>query len=90
MEERTCCFTGHREIPQSHLPALQKKLEETIRELVSQGFTRFEAGGALGFDTLAENIVLRIKEEFSPCPAGAGPPLPSTGKQLAAKRCGSL
>ena len=39
MEERTCCFTGHREIPESHLLALKKKLEETIRELVSQGFT---------------------------------------------------
>ena len=45
----------------------------------AQGFTRFEAGGALGFDTLAENIVLRIKEEFPhvrlvlalPCPQQA-------------------
>lgn len=64
MEERTCCFTGHREIPQSHLPALKKKLEETIRELVSQGFTRFEAGGALGFDTLAESTVLSLQKEF--------------------------
>ena len=79
MEERTCCFTGHREIPQSHLPALQKKLEETIRELVSQGFTRFEAGGALGFDTLAACTVLGLKEEFPhvrlvlalPCPQQA-------------------
>ena len=64
MEERTCCFTGHREIPESHLLALKKKLEETIRELVSQGFTRFEAGGALGFDTLAESTVLSLQKEF--------------------------
>ena len=62
--EQTCCFTGHRHIPPEHLPELTLALEQTLRTLISQGFRQFLAGGALGFDTLAAQTVLRLKREF--------------------------
>ena len=76
IKEKTCCFTGHREIPDSLYPALTKALETTLRQLIRQGVWYFGAGGALGFDTLAASTVLRLREEIPqirlilvlPCP----------------------
>jgi uncharacterized phage-like protein YoqJ len=54
-------------------------LEEQIRFMIARGISRFIAGGALGFDTLAAGTVLRLKKEFPsirlvlvlPCPEQA-------------------
>ena len=64
MREKTCCFTGHRVIPARSLPALAKELEQTLRRLIGAGVRYFGAGGALGFDTLAAETVLRLKGEY--------------------------
>ncbi len=63
IKEKTCCFTGHREIPDFLYPALTKALEDTLRGLIRQGVVYYGAGGALGFDTLAARAVLRLREE---------------------------
>ena len=60
----TCCFTGHRDIPPEILPALAAKLEAAILELIADGIRYFYAGGALGFDTLAAETVLRLRNQF--------------------------
>lgn len=60
----TCCFTGHRDIPPEILPALAAKLEAAILELIADGIRYFYAGGALGFDTLAAETVLRLRDQF--------------------------
>ena len=60
----TCCFTGHRVIAREELPALSQRLESVLRDLIRKGVTTFLAGGAVGFDTLAAETVLRLKEEF--------------------------
>ena len=64
MREQTCCFTGHRFLPASQIPALEQSLEAAILHLLSQGVCYFGAGGALGFDTLAAQAVLRLREAF--------------------------
>ena len=64
MQEKTCCFTGHRELPEEQLPQLKQALFKVIVRLASQGVTRFACGGALGFDTLAAQMVLMVKEAF--------------------------
>ena len=64
MKEKTCCFTGHRELPEEQLPQLRNALFKVIVRLASQGVTRFACGGALGFDTLAAQMVLVVKEAF--------------------------
>lgn len=60
--EKTCCFTGHRIIPSQVIPQLKAELAQTVTELIGQGVTQFVTGGALGFDTLAAEEVLRQRK----------------------------
>jgi uncharacterized phage-like protein YoqJ len=64
MREKTCCFTGHRQISPEHLPAISKKLKETLTFYIKKGYRYFGAGGALGFDTLAAQTVLLLKKQY--------------------------
>jgi Uncharacterized protein conserved in bacteria len=63
MKNRTCCFTGHRKIPQNEIAEIEKSLEHELIKLISQGIQYFGAGGALGFDTIAALNVLRLKKK---------------------------
>lgn len=60
----TCCFTGHREIPENERAALAARLRDTLTALIDRGVTCFSAGGALGFDTLAAQAVLELKQTY--------------------------
>ena len=60
----TCCFTGHREIEPQHLRYIPKALDKILRILIAQGYHTFVAGGALGFDTMAAEAVLKMKKSF--------------------------
>lgn len=62
MKTKTCCFTGHRNVSSMSLPELERKLDETIAMLVSQGTIYFGSGGAIGFDQIAARAVLRQRE----------------------------
>lgn len=64
MREMTACFTGHRSIPLMQRGTVRKKLEKTVRELIGKGYRYFGAGGALGFDTMAADVILRLRNEF--------------------------
>ncbi len=72
-KEVTCCFTGPR--PQ-RLPSggnesspeiveLKKALRSSIKEAYSDGFRCFMSGMADGFDLMAAEAVLELKEELS-------------------------
>lgn len=66
--EHGCCFTGHRpdalpEHGNEKKPAmlvLQTFLDSAIQDAVCDGITAFYTGGALGFDTIAAEAVLRL------------------------------
>lgn len=62
--EKTCCFTGHREIPLMKYALVKKRLRETLEDLIERGYCFFGAGGALGFDTLAAQMVLELKAKY--------------------------
>ena len=64
MKEKTCCFTGHRHIPPEHLPVILKKLNDTLTTYIRKGYQYFGAGGALGFDTLAAQAVINLKQQY--------------------------
>lgn len=64
MRERTCCFTGHRELPVWGRKKLATKLENTIIDLIDRGIQCYMAGGARGFDTLAAQTVLKLKTHY--------------------------
>ena len=59
-----CCFTGHRPraLPKEGSPeghALQEKLTMAVAAAAEAGVTTFLAGGAMGFDTLAAEAVIK-------------------------------
>ena len=60
-----CCFSGHRQIDPAVLPRLQKLLQAEIIAQYRKGVRRFNAGGAIGFDTMAAQAVLSLREK---CP----------------------
>lgn len=62
MRERTCCFTGHRDLPAAEIPRIRHRLERIVGRLTEEGICYFGAGGARGFDTLAAQTVLRLRE----------------------------
>ena len=71
---RSVCFTGHRKITITR--ELKTRLYTELELLAHNGVTEFYAGGALGFDTLAEQTVTELKKSYPqvrlnlvlPCP----------------------
>ena len=59
----SACFTGHRILPQS--ADLGKKLYSVLEKWIcTQGITDFYAGGAVGWDTLAADTVIPLREIY--------------------------
>lgn len=61
-ESNTCFFSGHRHLPYEKTQRISELLEKEIIERYNCGITNFISGGALGFDTIAGNIVLKLKK----------------------------
>lgn len=61
-KSQTCCFTGHRDIAPYTPDTVFEQTKAVVTLLVSKGFKYFGTGGALGFDTLAAQAVLSVKE----------------------------
>jgi uncharacterized phage-like protein YoqJ len=59
---RTACFTGHRKIPVQDIDKISSMLDYVIEQLYQKGVVFYGAGGAYGFDMLAEEAVLRAKK----------------------------
>lgn len=74
-KNQVACFSGHRKLPQN-CDELRAKLKKEIISLIECGVVFFGAGGAWGFDMLAEEMVLELKEDYHhiklilvlPCP----------------------
>ncbi len=63
-KEQTCCFSGHRIISSAHRADMDAMLDKQIQKQMNEGICNFITGGALGFDTLAAEAVLRLKNDF--------------------------
>lgn len=62
-KENAVCFTGHREIGEP-ISDVELRLTETVECLIEQGYVFFWAGGARGFDTIASEVVLKLKSIY--------------------------
>ena len=62
MKDKTCCFTGHRVIPGQQYDSIYKALKAEIMSLMKAGYRYFCVGGALGFDTLAAQTILELRQ----------------------------
>lgn len=66
LRKKTACFTGHRHIPPEELEGIKGRLEKTIIDLYGKGIIYYGAGGARGFDSLAAETVLRLRDNGYP------------------------
>ena len=64
-EAATAAFTGHRWYDSSRKHSVRKRIEECVRVAYRNGITNFISGMAIGFDLLAAELVLSLKQE---CP----------------------
>ena len=57
------CFTGHRHLSTAECAMLTPRLQSLLCALYKRGYRRFLCGGALGFDTLAAECVIRLQAQ---------------------------
>lgn len=62
MEPKTCCFTGHRNLPKNAIERIMLRLNDEVDALIRQGVTHFLSGGARGFDLIAAALIVSKKE----------------------------
>lgn len=62
MKEHTCCFTGHRTIPTDKMQEIVARTEARVRELIRGGYRCFIVGGAIGYDTLAAELLFHLRD----------------------------
>ncbi|MBR2340812.1 MAG: DUF1273 family protein [Clostridia bacterium] len=60
-ENLSCAFTGHRELGEDFS---QKSLKKQIKHLIEQGVKTFYDGGAIGFDLIAAETVLKFRKRY--------------------------
>ena len=63
--EKICCFSGHREISPESEEIVFVNVMNTIEKLYNEGFRVFRAGGAIGFDRIAADAVLALRQKHS-------------------------
>ena len=64
MRSKTACFTGHRELPQNKVKSIEVMTEATIQQLYDKSVRFFGVGGALGYDTLAADVLFRLRASY--------------------------
>lgn len=62
MRKRTCCVTGHRDLPQKEINRVKAALRREVDSAVADGFTRFMSGFGEGVDQYFAEIVLEKKK----------------------------
>ena len=59
----TAAFTGHRHMDASQRDNIKKRLRAVILEAYGKGFRNFISGFAIGFDLMAAEIVVSLKDQ---------------------------
>lgn len=80
-KNKTACFTGHRQIPAEEEEKIRIQIDKIIVDLMTQGIEYYAAGGALGFDTMAAQAVLRAKQKYPNIRLVLILPFPEHGKR---------
>ena len=63
LRNKTCCFTGHRDIPERDRVQICQRAERIIRQLYSRGVRYYGVGGAIGFDTMMAWLLMELREK---------------------------
>ena len=62
--EKTCCVTGHRDIPAELADRIRELLRQEILQAIGDGYTHFISGFAAGADLLFAEILAELKEAY--------------------------
>lgn len=62
-EEKTCCVTGHREIPAEKIEFVKEALRKEVAAAIADGYTRFLSGFAAGVDLMFAAAVVDAKKK---------------------------
>lgn len=57
MADKTCCVTGHRDIPSEQITYVEQALQQEVLAAIAEGYTRFISGFAEGTDLMFAAIV---------------------------------
>ena len=68
MQEKTCCVTGHRDIPQDKRTYVETELKKEVLAAIADGYTHFISGFAEGVDLTFAALVAEQKETNSAKP----------------------
>ena len=60
---KSCCVTGHRDIPASQISYVKEELRRLIQLAIEDGYTHFISGMAEGTDLFFAAIVAELKEK---------------------------
>ena len=67
LRQMTCSFTGHRDLPSEKKQEIAERTAAAIRALITdRGVRYFGVGGAVGYDTLAAEVLFKLKETEYP------------------------
>ena len=61
MAEKTCCVTGHRDIPEDRIAYVEQELRREVLAAIQDGYTRFISGFAEGADLMFAALVAEQK-----------------------------
>ena len=61
--DKTCCFTGHRNIPPGEESKILIRVRHRLIPLIQSGVTYFGVGGTNDFDAMMVDMLLRLKKE---------------------------
>lgn len=64
--QKTCCVTGHRDLPPPRLRYIADRVSEEIRAAYADVYTHFIMGGAAGADLLFARLVCEFREQGHP------------------------
>jgi len=63
-KSETCFFSGHRIMEKKEIALAKSLLREEILNRINEGVTRFIVGGAIGFDAMAAEAVIDIRNDY--------------------------
>lgn len=66
MRKKTCCVTGHREIPADKRACVEAQLRRAVASALEEGYTCFLSGFAAGVDLTFAAIVAEYKAKGAP------------------------
>ncbi len=65
MRESACFFTGHRLIAEAQLNTVRSALSCAVMDMINIGVYEFIAGGAVGFDMIAAETVVQLRNDYN-------------------------